>query len=309
MSTAATPASTGAGAPASTGAGPAGSGSTGYSGSTGASTGPSSMGWGDDWRIRMAGGSSNEAEVKQLERYESPDQVWRKARELEKKLSAGELRPVLAKNATPDEQAAYRKAHGIPEKPEDYKVNLPAGKQAPKEDDAFLKSFLKAAHEENYSQSQVDKAINSFYEEVERQSAAVGEAEEAAVQKADDQLRQEWGSDYRLNMAMAEALLSRAPAGFRDRFMNGYLDDHTPIRASTEAWKWLVQMEREINPAGTVVPGAGANVGKAIADELNDLKKLMADQNSEYWKGPKAESMQARYRELLGAQEKVKARA
>ena len=303
-----TVASTGGGAVSTGVAASTGGGTPSYTGSTAGSTGGSAGGWGDDWRVRMAGGSSNEAEIKQLERYEAPDQVWRKARELEKKLSAGELRPVLAKNATADEQAAYRKAHGIPDKPEDYKINLPAGAQAPKEDDAFLKSFLKGAHEENYTQAQVDRAINQFYAEVERQSEAVGEAEQQAIQDADDKLRQEWGADYRPNMAMADALLSRAPAGFRDRFLNGYLDDHTPIKASTEAWKWLVQMEREINPAGTVVPGAGANTGKAIEAELTDIKALMANRESEYWKGPKAEAMQARYRELLGAKEKMDAR-
>jgi hypothetical protein len=108
---------------------------------------------------------------------------------------------------------------------------------------------------------------------------------------------------------MAEALLSRAPQGFRDRFMNGYLADHTPIRASAEAWKWLVQMEREINPAATVVPGASGDVGKTIEAEIIELKKLMGNENSKYWKGPEAEKLQARYRELIAAQGKLQAKA
>ena len=292
------------GSAASTGAG----GSTGVA-STGGSTG-AMMGWGDDWRTRMAVGSTDvEKDVKQLERYESPEQVWKKARELERKMSSGELRSSLPKGASPDEIVRWRSENGIPAKPEDYKITMPAGRQPQKEDDAFLKSFLKGAHESNYTQIQVDKAISSFYAEVDRQEKALTEAEKAAEQATDEKLRQEWGSDYRVNKNIAEALLARAPAGFRDRFMNGYLEDHTPIKASPEAWKWLVQMEREINPAATLIPPGGGDAGKTIATEIADLKALMADPNSKYWKGPKAEEMQARYRQLVDADAKLKAKA
>lgn len=289
--------------------------STGMSSSSGmsssaSSTGAQSMGWGDDWRTRMAAGSTDpEKELKRLERFESPEGVFKSFREMERRMSAGELRTTLPKGASPEEVARWRQENGIPAKPEDYKVNMPAGRQAPKEDDAFLKSFLKSAHDSNYTQGQVDNAIAAFYAEVDRQEQAITEAEKQAEQKTEDDLRKEWGADYRPNKAMAEALLARAPAGFRDRFMNGYLADHTPIKASVEAWKWLVQMEREINPAATVVPGAGGDVGKTIDTELTNLKALMGNPNSEYWKGPKAEANQARYRELLAAQERIKAKA
>lgn len=284
--------------------------STGGGGSSANSTGAQSMGWGDDWRSRMAAASTDpEKELKQLERYESPEQVWKKARELERRMSSGELRTTLPKGASPEETARWRAENGIPAKPEEYKITMPAGRQAPKEDDAFLKSFLKSAHEANYTQGQVDNAISAFYAEVDRQAGALTEAEKQLEKNTEDTLRQEWGADYRPNKAMAEALLARAPAGFRDRFMNGYLADHTPIKASAEAWKWLVQMEREINPAATVLPGAGGDLGKTIDAELANLKTLMGNPNSEYWKGTKAEANQARYRELLGAQEKIKAKA
>lgn len=282
--------------------------STGQASTGASSTGVQVMGWGDDWRTRMNAGGDDKT-LKQLERYESPEQIWRKARELETKLSSGELRSVLKKDATPEEMNRWRAENGVPAKAEEYKINMPAGKQTPKEDDAFLKSFLATAHANNYNQTQVDGAINTFYAEVDRLGTAAEEADAAAVQATDDKLRQEWGADYRLNTTLEASLLARAPAGFSDRFLNGKLADGTPIRASLEARKWLVQLEREINPAGTVVPGAGADPGKTIAAELTDLKTLMADGNSAYWKGPLAEAKQARYRQLLEADEKIKARA
>jgi len=294
----------------STAGGGGGGGGSTVTGSTGGSTGPAFVGWGDDWRTRMAAGSTDvEREVKQLERYESPEQVWRKARELERRLSSGELRSTLKKDATAQEVAQYRKEMGIPETPEGYKINMPAGRQAPKEDDAFLKAFLKNAHSAHYTQGQVDSALTAFYSEVDRAAGEMEAHEKKLEETTEDALRKEWGQDYRTNKAMAEALLSRAPAGFRDRFMNGHLADGTPIKADPASWKWLVQMEREINPAATVVPGATGDLGKTIADELADLKKLMGNPNSAYWKGPEAEKKQARYRELVAAQEKLQAKA
>jgi hypothetical protein len=123
-----------------------------------------------------------------------------------------------------------------------------------------------------------------FYSEVDRQLQTTGEAEKQAEVATDEKLRQEWGADYTLNKNMAEALLARAPQGFRDKFMNGYLNDRTPIKASVEAWKWLVQMEREINPAATVLPGQSGDLGKSIEAELKSLREMQKTNPKEYWK-------------------------
>lgn len=281
--------------------GPAGSGST--AGSTGTATG----GWGDDWRQRLAGGDAEE--LRRLERFQGPENVYRSYRELEARMSRGELKPVLPKDATPEEQARWRTEAGIPAKPEDYKITLPEGRKPPAEDDAFLNAFKKSAHEANYTQAQVDQAVRAFYSEVDRQEQAMTAAEKAAETAAEDALRKDWGNDYRTNKNMAEALLARAPAGFRDRFMNGYLADRTPIRASPDAWKWLVQMEREINPAATVVPNTGGDIGKTIEAEIAELKRQMAAPKGsadykKYWE----EGGDKRYRQLLEAQQKQAAR-
>lgn len=283
--------------------------STGVSQSTGSTGAAAAFSWNDGWRDRLAAASTDpEKERKQLERYESPEQIWKKARELERKMSSGELRSPLRPDATDAEKVQWRKDNGIPDTAKGYKVNMPEGRQPPKEDDAFLASFLTSAHAANYTQEMVDATIKVFYAEVDRQEKAMTEAEQKAAAAAEDKLREEWGTDYRVNKAMAEALLARAPAGFRDRFMNGYLADHSPIRASVDAWKWLVQMEREINPAATVIPGQSSNIGQTIEAELAELKKLMGDKNSAYWKGPEAEKKQQRYRDLVSAQEKIKAK-
>lgn len=290
---------------------PGGLTSTGAAASTGASASTGNgFAWNDGWRDRLAAGSTDASkELKQLERYESPEQIWRKARELERKMSAGELRTAKPNSGTAEELTRWRSENGVPAKSEEYEIRVPEGGKPPKEDDPFLKAFLKDAHAADYTQGQVDSALASFYGEVSRQERAISEAEAEAEKRTEDTLRAEWGPDYRANKNMAAALLARAPEGFRDKFMNGYLDDHTPIKASGDAWKWLVQLEREINPAATVLPGAGGDVGQSVAAELVNMQKMMGNANSEYWKGPNADKNQARYRDLVAAKQKLDARA
>lgn len=271
----------------------------------GQSTGAAAFGgWGDNWRQGMAAGSTDaEKELAQLGRYESPDQIWKKTRELEKRFSSGEVRSALKKDATPEETARWRTENGVPAKPEDYKLTLPEGKAPPKEDDAFLAAFRKSAHESHYTQGQMDAAVASFYTEVDRLSTTASASEAKAIKEADAQLRQEWGVDYELNKNLEDSLLARAPAGFREKFLKGFLEDHTPIQASVEAHKWLVQLEREINPAATVVSGQSTNLGQTIETELATIKKHIANHGQPpYYKGPESEAMQARYLKLLDAQ-------
>lgn len=309
MSTDATPASTGGGAPPSTGAAPTGAAPS--TGSAPVSTGSGGFVWSEGWRNQLANGSTDPAkELKQLERYESPDQIWRKARELERKMSAGELRPVLGKDATAQEVAAYREAHGIPAKADGYAINLPPGKKVDKADEPFIKQFMAQAHAANYSQTQFDQALASFYGEVDRQDEAIATHHRELEQKTEDTLRTLWGADYRVNKNMAMALLARAPKGFSDRFMNGFLADHTPIKTSVEAWQWLVQMEREINPAATVMPGAGGDVGASIDAEMKALrKKRVAPRNSPEWKEYWIDGGDKRYEQLLSAKAKMDEKA
>lgn len=286
--------------------------STGSPASTGASTGAAASSggftWGDGWRQNLIAGSTfdPEQENKRLERYESPGQIYRSYRELESRVSSGEYKRQLPKGATAEETAKWRQENGIPAKAEDYKITMPAGKEPPKDDDGFLNAFRKSAFDSNYTQAQFDHAVQTFYAEVDRTLQATSENDKLAEAKMQETLRNEWGGDYKVNMAMAEGLLSRAPAGFRDRFMNARLDDGQLIKADPEAWKWLVQLEREINPTATVVPGYGADAGKNLEAEIADIEKFMRENRAAY---NKDEAKQKRLRDLYAARDSQKKRA
>ena len=84
--------------------------------------------------------------------------------------------------------------------------------------------------------------------------------------------------------------------------------DGTLLGDSPNFARWVVSLGREMNPIGSVVPGSGTNAVQAVESEMAEIRKLMGDTNSEYWKGPKAAKMQDRYLELQRAMEKGKGR-
>ncbi len=79
-----------------------------------------------DWRKQVSGG--DEAAAKLLERYTTADAFGKAHLEAVKKISAGEFAKPLPKDAKPEQVTEWRKANGIPEKPEDYFEKLPNGR-------------------------------------------------------------------------------------------------------------------------------------------------------------------------------------
>ena len=90
----------------------------------------------------------------------------------------------------------------------------------------------------------------------------------------------------------------------KEQLLGARLPTGEMLGNNPDALRWLSGLQREINPVATVVPGTGANAMQAIETEISELKGLMGDRKSEYWKGPTAQKNQARYLELITAQQK-----
>ena len=256
--------------------------------------------WTDGWREQLAAG--DEKAATRLQRFDSPEAIWRSYRAMEQRMSSGELKSVLPKDAKPEEVAKWRQENGIPETHDKYDLKFDDGLVIGEDDKPIIDTFLKVAHEKNYNNDQVKDAIKWYYGEVERQTQERETADQEASKQSQDVLRGKWGNDYRPNMNRVHALLDTAPAGLKDAFLQGRMADGTPIGSSAPMLEYLAFLSRQLNPVGTVVPGAGANIGSAIADEIAKIEKVMKDDRKAY---NKDEPMQARYRELLSAKERM----
>lgn len=299
-------AAAGAGGAADDGKGSAGK--DGDAGAAGAAAGSGSAGdagagsgakpdWAADWRTKLSGDKAD----KQLERMASPKDVYNSWKALQGRLSSGELKSTLPKDAKPEEVAKWRAENGIPEKPEDYK--MPEGLVVGDADKPMIDLFLKDMHGKNASPDVVQAAVQSYYKIVEQQAAAIAENDVAHKTEMEDTLRAEWGGDYRKNVNAITGMLESAPGGIKDKILSARTADGRAILNDPDVLRWFARTALELNPVATVVPAGGDQMG-AITDEIGKIEKLMGNRQSEYWKGPGAEKMQARYRELVTARDR-----
>jgi hypothetical protein len=259
--------------------------------------------WPNTWREEFAGG--DEKQMARLQRFTTPKDIFASYRALEQRLSAGELKAVtpFPKDGKPEEQSAWRKEQGLPEKPEAYDLTFDDGLVIGEEDKPFVDNFLKAAHAANYTPSQVKEALRFHYANQEAQAEAREQADADLARKTIDALRLEWGGDYRTNMNGISALLDTAPAGVKDKLKNSRTADGTPLMSDPDTLKFLVGMFRTINPVTTIgISGDDAAVAKGIDAELDSIKETMRTNRAKY---NKDEKMQARYRELIAAKERM----
>lgn len=254
--------------------------------------------WGADWRKKLAG--DDEAKLKRAGRYADPAAIADSLFQLQDKISKGELRSNLPKDATPEQVTKWRAENGIPEAPEKYDLG---DLKIADEDKAVISEFLKTGHAANMTPTQAKATIDWYYKEVERQTEARTDADKAAVRAAEDALREDWGTNnYRSNMAAVNNLLQTVPESARDRFMHGRMADGTPILADPGMVKFLHSLSLEINPAASLDIPSGRGTMQGIADRKAEIEKVMSTDRSRY---NKDEKMQAEYRDLIDAELKM----
>lgn len=256
--------------------------------------------WPDDWQKRMAG--EDEKELKQVGRYASPEAIWKKAKALEARLSSGELKPVLPKNAKPEEIAQWRKDNGIPESPDKYDLKDIKITDA---DKPVIEAFLKSAHEANMTPEQAKAAIQWQKADTAARLDALAVRDEEQRVAALDMLNEEWGSGFRRNVQMVEGFLENFPASVRELLKGGRLSDGTGIFNNPDILRGFVAVSLAANPAASLIPSGGGDPAKGIDDKIAEHQKYMKEHRTAY---NKDEARQAEYRDLLDAREKINAR-
>lgn len=250
--------------------------------------------WGDDWRTKLAGEKAD----KQLERMASPKDVYNAWKALQTRLSSGELKAALPKDAKPEDIAKWRAENGIPEKHTDYK--MPEGMAIGEADKPMIDLFLQDMHGKNASPEVVQAAVQSYYKIQEANAARLAEADVAHKAEMEDTLRAEWGGEYRGNVNAIKGMLESAPGGIADKILSARMGDGRAIANDPAVLAWLASTAREINPVATVVPAGGDQMG-AITDEIASIEKLMREDRNAY---NKDEKKQARLRELYTARDR-----
>jgi hypothetical protein len=265
--------------------------------------------WADNWREAIAG--EDEKELSQLGRYASPKDIWTKARSLEQKLSSGEFKsaapyPVEGSDA---DKAAWRTENGLPKEPSGYEL----AQEIAEEDKGVIDEFKQFSFERGATPAEVQRAVDWFYYHQEQEASSFKEADDATHQATEDELRAEWGNDYRAHLNRMENFLSTAPEGVKDTILNARTPDGALLKDNPDAVRFLVDTALTIDPASTLTPVGSDGKAGSIADEMAVIQSKMGDKNGEYWKGPMSPDgqntvMQRRYLDLAAAQEQMNKR-
>jgi hypothetical protein len=260
-----------------------------------------------DWRLRVAG--DDKELFKQLERYATEADFGKAHVSLRGKLSSGEYRRAPGKDATPEQVAQWRADIGLPAAAEDYMTDLalPDGTVLSEADKAIMLKFAGAAFDGNIDKAAFGRMAAQYYELQDEARAARDERDAAFQEQAEEILREAWkGADFTRNKTAIRNMLKKWPEGLGDNFLAGRLGDGSRIGDHPVMAQLLAQIADGFEPERTPVPDGFTPASQGIAQRMTSIEALMGDRHSEYWKGPKANAMQAEYRELVVARDASK---
>jgi hypothetical protein len=264
--------------------------------------------WPEDWAAKMAGG--DEKEMATLSRFKSPVELAKAYREAQKKISSGQLKednPFPA-DGTDEEKAAWRKANKLPETTDGYYEGLPKGLVVGDDDKPMVDSFAEMVLGEGGSQAEFNRAISAYYKIQEQNAAAQQQFDQQQKIQAEEELRAEWGANYRPEVQAIFGMFETAPEGVKEAFLSARDGEGLALASNANVIRWLADIRQQVNPAATVVPGGNGNA-QSVTDRIAEIEKLMADRSSEYYVGPRSKELSAEYRKLIEAKEKMDSRS
>ena len=264
--------------------------------------------WRDDWLDAMSEG--DEKTRKRIARFQSPAGVAKSLMAAEGRIRSGDTRDPFPDKGTDEEKAAWRKEAGLPESHEGYFDKLTV--EVPDSDKPAAEHFAKGWHERHLSPDGFNAAIELYYGLLDHVGEQVETQDAVRKQNTEDDLRNDWGSRYREIDASVSNMLDRHMPEEAGQVLKGARDESGALLWDNPAFrKGLAAMALEINPLNTIVP-VGEDPGKGIDEEIESIEKMMGNQRSEYWSGPKDKNgetkLQVRLRQLYEARDKVQAR-
>ena len=228
----------------------------------------------DDWRSDLP-----EDLRKTAERFTSKADALRAIVALQKR--EGHVR-VPGKDASEEEKAAYRKAIGIPDKPEAYE--FPEAKDITDEIKASREAWGKRFHDLGIPKPAAKALMEMVTEDVEKHFSAQVEADKAFAKAQEEALRNEWkGPEFEKNKTLANRAFAEVAnrAGLK-------IEDLTKIETKdgrflldrAEIVKLFSIIGREMDE-GTLGPTLTESERETLGDQIRDVRKQIADAQSD----------------------------
>ena len=267
--------------------------------------------WSDNWHDEVAkefaGDDEKAAEkaAKSLKQfYKTPADLYRKMREQDEYIRGGGLVKVPGEDASEDEIAAYNKAIGVPEKPEDYleNIKLSDGVELGDADREIAKDLAQALHPLGVTPKGFNGLLDWYYKANTAQEEQMVEIDEKDKYEAEKAMVEAYGPKRK---SIQTAILNsfNGNSELHDSLMNGRLADGRLIKYAPEVIDYLQKQALTANPTAASIVEGQVN-GVSVEAELKDIRKAMREDRRAYNKDTK---MQERFKELLQIEQGMKA--
>jgi len=195
------------------------------------------------------------------------------------------------------------------------KLALPDGMVIGEADKPLVADFAKTMFEEGASQDEMNRSVNWYYKMQDQLKAKQDVDDKQSIIDSQGELIGEWGAgDYKVNTNAMGSLLATMPEEFKNSMLTARTGDGKLLGNTAAFIRWAAQTARELNPAASIVP-AGADSAKTISAELESIETTLrkaqggdADAHRQYYGSDGKPGLEVRMRELIDAQEKMKAR-
>lgn len=236
--------------------------------------------WPEDWRNRLAG--KDDSALKRLNRFQSPEGIYKSWRSLEQRLSSGELKSALPKDASEEQVAEWRKEVGLPEEPNGYELPEVSGHEWTDADKPTLEKFLGVAHTANLNQEQVNAALSWYVQEQQSILDSRYEGDVEARQTLEDELRSEWGHEFRSNVGLMKRYMeAELPEGAAEVLTSVRMDDGTRLIDNPWFAKWMAQIARDTYGDVSFIGGEGV---AAISNRMKEVQEILRSDPDRYWR-------------------------
>lgn len=256
-----------------------------------------------DWRKAVSGG--DESAAKLLERYTTPDAFGKAHLEAVKKISAGDFAKPLPADAKPEQVTEWRKANGIPDKPEAYFEKLPNGRVIGADDKPMFDEVAARLHAKNAPPELVHELVDWYYGMADAESVKLSETDKKHTQEFEDSMRQVWGNDYRANDNHLKTFMDGLSPELQKAFNDGFGGDGKKLMHNPAFVQWMANIAREFNPTGMVTPGGNETQVLSLETEIAAIEKTMRTNRKEY---NNSQAMQTKYKQLLTQRENLSKR-
>lgn len=202
--------------------------------------------------------------------------------------------------ASDEDKAKFRKALGVPDKPDGYKITAPDGIEMSDADKQVLEAVLPIAHEAGIPQATLNGFVSKF---LELQRDMVGQTMQRLQEfgkQSEAQLKREWGQDFDANVNLANRAAEGLGGPELKAFLNqtplatgGMLGDHPVIV------KFLATLGRRTGE-GDMLLGPTPQERSSIQDQINELNRQVPVGSRGYTSAEHQQKLQALYDKLHG---------